>query len=166
MNWDAIGSIGEIVGAVAVLLTLVYLAKQIHQSNRIARLEFHKTSVQHYTQVMGKLVSDTDTARIYREGLLDLASLEPVDKIRLSQLIGECMLMFKDVMEAYDEGLFDKPTYDAWLGFICGIINMPSGETFWEEAKEGYIPRLQEVIDNARTDLPRADQIAPSFWAS
>ena len=29
MNWDAIGAIGELVGALAVFLTLIYLATQI-----------------------------------------------------------------------------------------------------------------------------------------
>ena len=32
MNWDAIGAIGELLGAVAVVLTLGYLAAQIRQS--------------------------------------------------------------------------------------------------------------------------------------
>ena len=36
MNWDAIGAVGEIVGALTVLITLIYLAIQIRQSNRIA----------------------------------------------------------------------------------------------------------------------------------
>ena len=35
MNWDAIGAIGEILGALVVLITLIYLATQIRQSNRI-----------------------------------------------------------------------------------------------------------------------------------
>ena len=33
MNWDALGAIGEPVGAVAVVLTLLYVARQIHQAN-------------------------------------------------------------------------------------------------------------------------------------
>ena len=28
MNWDAIGAVGEVIGAVAVVLTIGYLAKQ------------------------------------------------------------------------------------------------------------------------------------------
>ena len=36
MNWEAIGAIGEIIGAIAVLITLIYLAGQIRQSNKIA----------------------------------------------------------------------------------------------------------------------------------
>jgi hypothetical protein len=35
MNWDGIGAVGEVIGALAVLITLIYLATQIRQSNRI-----------------------------------------------------------------------------------------------------------------------------------
>ena len=33
MNWDAIGAIGEVIGAVAVFVTLIYLAYQLRQNN-------------------------------------------------------------------------------------------------------------------------------------
>ncbi len=36
MNWDAIGAIGSILGAIAVVATLFYLARQIRQQNIIA----------------------------------------------------------------------------------------------------------------------------------
>jgi hypothetical protein len=35
MNWEAFGAIGEIVGAVAVMATLVYLSLQIRQTNKV-----------------------------------------------------------------------------------------------------------------------------------
>ena len=52
MNWDAIGAVGEIVGASAVVVTLIYLAIQVAharraqqaeaiRSNRIERREYH-----------------------------------------------------------------------------------------------------------------------------
>ena len=34
MNWDAVEAIGEIVGALAVFLTLIYLALQIRQNTK------------------------------------------------------------------------------------------------------------------------------------
>ena len=33
MNWDAIGAVGEIIGAVAVVVTLVHLSRQIRLAN-------------------------------------------------------------------------------------------------------------------------------------
>ena len=37
MNWDAIGAVGEIVGALAVVISLIYLATQIRTSNGAVR---------------------------------------------------------------------------------------------------------------------------------
>ena len=35
INWEAIGAVGEVVGALAVVVSIVYLAIQIRQSGRI-----------------------------------------------------------------------------------------------------------------------------------
>ena len=37
MNWDAIGAIGEIIGAAAVVAALMYLSIQTRQANLLAR---------------------------------------------------------------------------------------------------------------------------------
>ena len=34
MNWEAIGALGEVLGAVSVLVTLLYLSRQISASNK------------------------------------------------------------------------------------------------------------------------------------
>ncbi|MFK7899093.1 MAG: hypothetical protein AB8G23_24930 [Myxococcota bacterium] len=36
MNWDAIGAVGEVIGAVAVVVTIAYLGRQIREkSNQV-----------------------------------------------------------------------------------------------------------------------------------
>jgi len=37
MNWDAIGAVGEVVGALAVVVSLIYLAGQIRHNNHLAQ---------------------------------------------------------------------------------------------------------------------------------
>ncbi|MGD2047251.1 MAG: hypothetical protein PVJ80_13005 [Gemmatimonadota bacterium] len=52
MNWEAIGATAELVGAVAVLVSLIYLANQIRQGTAATRVQ----TVQHL------LTSDTASA--------------------------------------------------------------------------------------------------------
>ena len=40
MNWDAIGAIGELVGAAAVVATLIYFARQIRGSSRDSAAQY------------------------------------------------------------------------------------------------------------------------------
>lgn len=44
MNWEAIGAIGEVSGALAVVLTLLYLARQISESRKATIAEIYHLS--------------------------------------------------------------------------------------------------------------------------
>ena len=37
-NWDAISAISQLIGSVAVVFSVLYLALQVHRSTRVARL--------------------------------------------------------------------------------------------------------------------------------
>jgi len=49
MNWGAIGAIGEVLGAIAVIATLLYLGSQISQTNRIAKSSVARELQQKYS---------------------------------------------------------------------------------------------------------------------
>jgi len=55
MNWEAIGAIGEIAGALAVVASLIYLATQIRQSNKLLNLESRKYVIEQVTMI-GEIV--------------------------------------------------------------------------------------------------------------
>ena len=44
MNWEAIGAIGEVLGALAVVITLIYLAVQVRQARMAQRLDSVRTN--------------------------------------------------------------------------------------------------------------------------
>ena len=58
MNWDAIGAIGEILGALAVVITLIYLARQIHQSNSMSMSRTASELGEKYNEFNQLLVSN------------------------------------------------------------------------------------------------------------
>ena len=39
MNWDAVGAIGELLGAAVVVITVIYLASQVRQNTTASRAE-------------------------------------------------------------------------------------------------------------------------------
>jgi hypothetical protein len=43
MNWEAFGATGEWAGATAVVITLIYLARQIRQQNKIAKFDAYQS---------------------------------------------------------------------------------------------------------------------------
>ncbi len=52
MNWEAIGAVGEVVGALAVVLTLAYLAVQIRQNTNLSKADALQRSTDQYTKLL------------------------------------------------------------------------------------------------------------------
>ena len=46
MNWEAIGATAELLGAIAVVATLAYLAVQIRQTNEISRTQAYHLAIE------------------------------------------------------------------------------------------------------------------------
>jgi len=64
VDWEAIGAVGEILGALAVVVTLLYLARQIHQSNSMSRSQTASEIGQKFNEFNQLLVSNTNMQQI------------------------------------------------------------------------------------------------------
>ena len=164
--WDAIGAIGEALSAVGVIVTLGYLALQIRHSNKLATWQTHRSAVEANAESMNAITNQADVARSYRTGFMNPDELDELEKIRFHQLVTQMVLNFKDILDAYDKGLFDFPTYQAWQGFICSHLVMPGGERWWHDHEQGFIPRVREEINQGMLEVPRADATSNAFWSS
>jgi hypothetical protein len=69
MNWDALGAIVETISAIAVLVTLFYLATQIRQSNATARFETTRKLMAQFND-LNRLYATDSTVRqvLLKEG--------------------------------------------------------------------------------------------------
>ena len=86
---DELGNLGDFIGGVAVLVTLVYVAIQIRQNTaqlkiggEIARTDTYARSVESFSEFRSLLISDSEMADIYLRGCRDMGSLSPVERLR------------------------------------------------------------------------------------
>ena len=166
MNWDAIGAVGEVAGAVGVIITLGYLALQIRHSNKLATWETHRASVASHAEALSGVLNNPDVAKVYRTGLMSPDELDEIEKIRFSQLLTQLVLNFKDTLDAYDKGLYDFPTYQAWQAAICTHLKTPGGQLWWQDFESSYIQRVRDEINRGMLEVPRIDATSPTFWSS
>jgi len=78
MNWDAIGAVGEILGAIAVFASLVYLARQIRASDATSRSQMEAELGQRGFQAYDPIYTGRN-AEIFHQGLMHPDDLSDVD---------------------------------------------------------------------------------------
>ena len=84
MNWDAIGAVGEIIGAAAVVVSVFYLAAQVRKQTDEERLSATRELSELFLVTIGSVQEDKEFAEIYLRAVKDYDSVENADRIRVA----------------------------------------------------------------------------------
>ena len=115
MNWEALGAIGELIGAVTVLVTLLYLAKQIRDNSNMLSISAYQTALDGYNDLASKFFQDPDNARISGNLFTDgFSKLDVMDEYRLSMMWRSYMNQNLKLLRLYELGVLPKKDWD-WM---------------------------------------------------
>ncbi len=159
MNWDAIGASAEVIGVVTILLSLIYVAVQVRQSNKIAQGEAERDLHHHWMQGLESLVADKWTTETFLRGLADFDSLTSVEKTRLSYKLIELNVVYAAMLELNERGMVSTKLTEQCGDVIFSYIMTPGGRRWWE--LNGPFQTNRDLI-NKRIELE--GDAFPSFF--
>ena len=82
MNWDAIAAIAELLAAVGVIVSFVYLAQQIRQNTRVQRRSNIGDIATDLAATLRTASSDPELSHLVLRAFADLDSLDPGERYR------------------------------------------------------------------------------------
>ena len=147
MNWEAVGAVSELVGAVAVLVSLLYLASQIRQGTATTRVQ----TVQHL------LTSDTASADSMIAGPLPgiLAKLESGERLTPNEVSVYTLYMRGRVTEAWQvfyqrqNGMIEEHVAAALLGRFEYFAGAGLFRAVWDRnLKSGFPLEFREYVES------------------
>lgn len=149
MNWSAIGAIGEILGAVAVVVTLLYLAIQIRQNSRAVQVSALRDTTAQWNHWSHLLVSSPDLAEIVCRGNRSFGDLSEADALRY----GGFVQTFFDNAESY-RTLIEVHKVDKDMKVLETIVRRRLGiqgfSEWWDENAADYGADFAGWIDKLR----------------
>ena len=142
LNWEAIGAGGEIISAVAVVVTLVYLTFQLRQNTRAVEHATHRGVYEDGREWMYRLVENPEVAELYRSGMRG-EKLSATDRLRFRLLLGA---LFNHWEHAYESGAFEIVDNSE----IPGVLSQPGGAAYWQSTIEERSPGFADYVDSVR----------------
>lgn len=133
MNWDAISAIGEIVGAVAVVLTLVYLTVQIRQNTAVVSTATQDSITAGFNSVNQAVIADSDLAGIFLRGTAEPDSLTPEEAVRFSFLMRSWANQWLKLSRLRTAGALTHSEWKMHAEEAAGAFQTPGGRLFREE---------------------------------
>ena len=160
MNWEAIGAIGEVVGAIAVVATLIYLAAQVRQGKEATDANTQSLKLQSYQSWQAaNLQLNTAMADPVQSALIQKGSKDPRD-LTEENWLGFGMMyigMFQMAQSTdylYRSGALDRELWEAEMNRMAGILSFSGVRQLWDAGVKRHLtPSFVEHIESMDTDI-------------
>lgn len=157
MNWEALAAIGEIVGAGAVVLTLVYLSLQIRSANKQAEIEALRHSWDGLNQFCDALCK-LETASIVNRGRESLSNLDADEFLVFEHLHIRLLNTLESWHLQIDKTSKPGPYRDIQMENIAGVaggyLGFPGTRELWGRIGDYFVPIRQLVDRTIGSDEP------------
>jgi hypothetical protein len=145
MNWEAIGSIGEIVGAIAVLASLAYLATQIRANTKSMETS-SRQAVSNEFRAYNRFLSDDPEHFV--KGINSYPEIPFETRSKFASQIHDLLLFFQSAFALYESGTLEDQTYDGYLSFVAAVVDTPGGRALWREWASVYTSGMVRALDS------------------
>ena len=137
MQWEAIGAIGEVLGAVAVIATLGYLAVQIRQNTKAVRIQTYQ-AIMDSSNRLGDSLAEQDVDAIYRKGRKDPDNCSPEEWSKFILIAGQVMNLYEGLYLHHQSGAIDDDFFVNRWNTFHRIMHQPGFHLMWAEKMGGY----------------------------
>ena len=148
MSWEAVQAISSIIGTIAVIWTVIYLAIQVKHSTQAT----YSQTYQFATLALGEMaaiVGDSkERARIFAIGMADPSSLDEDEYLQFAYLGISLFRRYENAFFQYQTGMIND---DFWFGHrdnLLWFFHRPGTQKWWKERRLGFARSFREYLES------------------
>jgi len=141
MDWNAIGAIGEIIGALAVVGSLAYLAAQIRLNSKLLESAAQDSISTKYSETMSLPAASPENAAVFYKGLMQPRDLTPEQATHFLLMMANAFIQMDYSHQLYLDGHIAKERWEQLSQAVVDYISKPGGQFYWKT--QGRIMHLK-----------------------
>jgi hypothetical protein len=147
VNWEAISAIGQIVGALAVVISLIYLANQVHSNARATRLASMRTMSDAVNRWAQQLAEHPQLRELYYRGIHDFESLKGADLVGFSAVMVEAFRHYEGLYCLQSARHLDPRLWRGWEAGMRDINGYPGVQAWWRSRSHWFSEEFGKHIN-------------------
>lgn len=141
---------GEFVGAAGVVISLVYLAKQMQQNTRSVRAASFNSMVQNSINLLEHAFRDSEFADFLHRAENDPSTLSPGEAVRWDAYMTAVYRHFGNLVYQYRVGALDQEMWESYERTLKDHLRVSSWSTWFEQNQELFSTSLIEQVERTR----------------
>jgi hypothetical protein len=147
MNWEMISAIGQMLGAIGVIVSLIYLALQIRNHKTESRRASINLLTTHWSDLMKAHVESEEFCTLWLRGVQSFESLEGPAKLRFSAHLGRFLRTADSLYLYLRRGEMDDQLWRGVDRTLAGTAAYPGFQQWWPTRKSWYTDEFAALID-------------------
>jgi hypothetical protein len=163
---NALGNIGDFVGGIGVVVTLIYLAVQIRQNNRQLETNTAATQASAYqaelAQTRSRNMEFVRDRKMAEWAFLDSTEgLDPIDKFRVEVLWLDNFRGRQHLFIQAQDGLIRPDLMKTHDSALLGLFANPVVRDFWTRRSDQFVPEFVQHVATLRSARDSDSQPEP-----
>jgi len=153
---EALGNIGDFLGGIGVVVTLVYLAMQIRKNTDPVRsASLDSVSLAH-SAFLDRLASDPDLTRIWFNGHSGRAEFTETDEQQFLNLLMSSARRWESAFLQSKVGTLDFESYAGIFAEYTFVFSSPGAQRYWKRIRGVFVAEFVEFAENAIKEMREA----------
>ncbi len=147
MNWDAIGALGELIGAIAVVISVLYLAWQVRGQVRETKLNaIHEVS-HGFREGIAATFLDQQLSELFVAAKDDAESLSEAERLQFVAFVQRNYRVWEDAFYQRKQGRLDEPHWRSMERQYSSLLSWPGVRWVWSIRRDFYTPEFAAYVD-------------------
>ena len=161
MNWEIVSATGEWAGAIAVVASLLYLARQIRLSNQQSQASARYSFLEAYGQANTAISGTKQTASLFRRGLSDELK-DDDEKMQFIVMLGQFLNTWSVMYDLHEEGQLPRNQWELVSSDLHAAFGTVGGGKFWNEiGRPNVHSNFASYVDNLLENEEPVYEILP-----
>lgn len=156
MNWEMLSAIGQLVAALGVIPSLIYLAVQIREQNKERRRAGINILTAQWSELVKSAQESDEFAALFLQGIQSFDSLDAIRKLRFSAYFSRFTRNCEGMFVYYRDGALEKALWDEVERTIGDYFAYPGVREWWATRKHWLTDDFRTVVESiiARSSNP------------
>jgi hypothetical protein len=139
--------VAEIVAALAVVLSLVYVGREVQGNTAAIRGAAMQSIATTDADALMTVASDSALSAIVRVGSEDPSKLSDADAFRFSLYVRQFWLSFQNIYQQAELNLVDPSVWQSYRSIICNVWAQPGVQSIWPAERTVLDPGFVRVVE-------------------
>ena len=131
MTLSDLSAIGSLVSGLAVLVSLIFLAAQMHQNTQAVRAVSSQAHAANMQDILSPIIIDGEVARIHRMGFDNLDALTDDERVRFFLIMSGIFRFYEAARLQWRRGQLDQEHWHQVEFQLRDIIRHSGVQTYW-----------------------------------